>query len=47
MLFIEGVLVDVIEVKKSDTRENIAMVEDQSNRYANSIFKWIHQKYRI
>lgn len=46
-LFVDGKLVGVVEAKKSSAGENITVVEGQSVRYANSIFKWIHQEYKI
>jgi len=46
-LFVEGTPVGIIEAKKDDTGENITSVENQSNRYVNSTFKWIKGDYRI
>lgn len=46
-LFIEGKPVGVIEAKKSESGENITVVEGQSARYAHSTFKWVQQEYRI
>lgn len=46
-LFIDGIPVGIIEAKKDDAAENITAVETQSNRYANSTFKWIKTDYRI
>lgn len=46
-LFIDGKPVGVIEAKKSESGENITVVEGQSARYAHSTFKWIHQEYQI
>ncbi len=46
-LFIDGTPVGIIEAKKDDAGENITAVETQSNRYANSTFKWIKTDYRI
>lgn len=46
-LFVEGKPVGVIEAKKSESGENITVVEGQSARYAHSTFKWVHQEYQI
>ncbi len=46
-LFVDGVPVGVAEAKKSDGGENITTVEGQSNRYANSVFKWVKGDHRI
>lgn len=46
-LFIESKPVGVIEAKKSESGENITVVEGQSARYAHSTFKWVQQEYRI
>lgn len=46
-LFIDGKPVGVIEAKKSESGENITVVEGQSARYAHSTFKWVQQEYRI
>ena len=46
-LFVDGVPVGVVEAKKDDLGENITVVEHQSNRYANSKFKWIKADYEI
>ena len=46
-LFMAGKPVGVIEAKKSESGENITVVEGQSARYAHSTFKWIHQEYQI
>lgn len=46
-LFIGGKPVGVIEAKKSESGENITVVEGQSARYAHSTFKWVQQEYRI
>lgn len=46
-LFIDGKPVGVIEAKKSESGENITVVERQSARYAHSTFKWVHQEYQI
>ncbi len=46
-LFVEGVPVGVIEAKKSESGENITVVEGQSSRYANSTFKWVKGEQRI
>ena len=46
-LFVEGKPVGVIEAKKSESGENITVVERQSARYAHSTFKWVHQEYQI
>ena len=42
-----GIPVGVVEAKKDDAVQNIAEVEVQTNRYANSTFKWIKGIYRI
>ena len=46
-LFVNGIPVGVIEAKKSGAGENITTVEEQSVRYANSIFKWVKGDYFI
>ena len=46
-LFVDGSPVGVIEAKKSDVGENITTVEEQSGRYANSKFKYIHGDYTV
>ena len=46
-LFVDGKLVGVVEAKKDDLGENITVVEEQSERYASSSFKYIHTDYRI
>ena len=46
-LFIDGKPVGVIEAKKSESGENITVVEGQAARYAHSTFKWVQQEYRI
>lgn len=46
-LFVEGKPVGVIEAKKSESGENITVVEGQSARYAHSTFKWVQQEYQI
>jgi type I restriction enzyme R subunit len=37
----------VVEAKKREEGENITTVEGQSNRYANSVFKWVKGDHRI
>ncbi len=46
-LFVDGVPVGVVEAKKDDMGENITIVEGQSNRYANSVFKYVNIDYHI
>ncbi|MBQ7895243.1 MAG: DEAD/DEAH box helicase family protein [Oscillospiraceae bacterium] len=46
-LFVDGTPVGIVEAKKDDAGENITAVENQSNRYVNSTFKWIKGDYRI
>lgn len=46
-LFVDGVLVGVIEAKASNAGEHITVVEEQSARYATSTFKWIKSEYNI
>lgn len=46
-LFVDGIPVGVVEAKKDELGENIIAVETQSDRYANSKFKYIHIDYRI
>ena len=46
-LFVAGKPVGVIEAKKDDLGENITTVEQQSDRYANSKFKYISNEYDI
>lgn len=36
-----------VEAKKTEAEENITVVEGQSARHANSIFKWVQQDYQI
>ena len=46
-LFIDGKPVGVAEAKREERGESITDVEMQSGRYANSIFKWIKNDYKI
>lgn len=46
-LFVDGIPVGVVEAKKDDAGENLTAVEGQSNRYANSTFKWVKSIYKI
>ena len=46
-LFIDGKPVGVAEAKREEKGESITDVEVQSGRYANSIFKWIKNDYKI
>lgn len=46
-LFVDGVPVGVVEAKKSNEGQNITVVEGQTSRYANSMFKWVTNDYRI
>ena len=46
-LFVSGKPVGVIEAKKDDLGENITVVEGQSDRYANSTFRYVATDYRI
>ena len=46
-LFVDGKPVGVVEAKKDDLGENITVVEGQSGRYANSVFKYVKQDYKI
>ena len=46
-LFVDSTPVGIVEAKKDDAGENITAVENQSNRYVNSTFKWIKGDYRI
>ena len=46
-LFVDGIPVGVVEAKKDDAGENLTVVEGQSNRYANSTFKWVKSIYQI
>lgn len=46
-LFIDGVPVGVVEAKKDDLGESITTVEQQTDRYANSSFKFVQIDYRI
>ena len=46
-LFVEGKPVGVIEAKKDELGENITAVEGQSERYANSTFKYIKNDHKI
>ena len=46
-LFIDGKPVGVAEAKREEKGESITDVEVQAGRYANSIFKWIKNDYKI
>lgn len=46
-LFVEGSPIGVVEAKKDDAGENITTVEQQSGRYAHSVFKYVTTYYRI
>ena len=46
-LFINGIPVGIIEAKPDNAGEHITTIESQSNRYANSKFKWIRGEYKI
>ena len=46
-LFLEGSPIGVVEAKKDDAGQNITTVEQQSGRYADSVFKYITTSYRI
>lgn len=46
-LFVKGSPVGVVEAKKDDAGENITTVEQQSGRYADSVFKYVNNNYRI
>ena len=46
-LFVDGIPVGVAEAKKDDLGESITNVETQSERYANSHFKYTNIDYRI
>ncbi len=46
-LFVDGVPVGVIEAKPDDAGEHLTEVEGQSERYANSSFKWVKNDYKI
>lgn len=46
-LFIDRVPVGVAEAKRTESGENITVVEGQSMRYARSTFKWIKEGYTI
>lgn len=46
-LFADGKPVGVVEAKKDELGENITVVEGQSGRYANSVFKYITSDYHI
>ena len=46
-LFVEGAPIGVIEAKRSETGENITVVEGQSARYAGSTLKYVHQDFTI
>ena len=45
-LFVDGIPVGVVEAKKDDLGETITTVEKQTDRYANSRFKYINIDYR-
>lgn len=46
-LFVEGSPVGVVEAKRDDAGENITTVEQQSGRYADSVFKYVNNNYSI
>ena len=46
-LFVDGLPVGVAEAKRDEMGENITTVEPQSDRYANSTFKYVKAEYRI
>ena len=46
-LFVDGVPVGIIEAKPDTAAEHITSIESQSERYANSKFKWIKTEYKI
>lgn len=46
-LFISGTPVGVEEAKRREKGEDITTVEEQSARYAGSVFKWIKHEYKI
>ena len=46
-LFVGGKPVGVIEAKKDELGESITVVEGQSGRYANSIFRYVTTDYKI
>ena len=46
-LFVDELPIGVIEAKKSEIGENITVVEQQSARYAKSMFKWIDAIYKM
>ena len=46
-LFVDGKPVGVVEAKRDEAGENITVVEEQSDRYANSTFKYITTEYKI
>lgn len=46
-LFVDGIPVGVAEAKKDESGQGLTSVESQSNRYANSRFKWVSGEYKI
>ena len=46
-LFISGTPIGVVEAKREEKGESLTSVELQSNRYANSAFKWVKSDYTI
>lgn len=46
-LFVDGSPVGVVEAKREEKGESITTVEEQSARYAQSVFKWILKDYKI
>lgn len=46
-LFVDAVPVGVVEAKPTSAGESITVVEEQSQRYANSTFKWVQQDHTI
>lgn len=46
-LFVDGVPVGVVEAKKDESGQKLTSAEGQSNRYANSRFKWVSGEYKV
>ena len=46
-LFVDGVPVGVVEAKKDESGQKLTSAEGQSNRYANSRFKWVSGECKV
>ena len=46
-LFVDGAPVGVIEAKRSERGQSLSSVEEQSSRYANSIFLYVSGRHEV